>query len=266
MAAFESPSRGWVTKEATTACVDGFVLIASGNNLERHILARTVQSVLPGLAPVHVTGLHDSPQSPVAGRFELALLALNLSDCDGLDWLEVVGRRTQINRVLVIGQTFPEIAASRLATGVADGFWDYRVDSPDNLDHAVNEISCGGGYMSYGLSELRRRSLQGRPSLRTILSRTEILVFYAIAGGEDDVAAAALLGMTAATVKTHRKSISRKLKLSTRTELMREAQFRGIVRFAENGLVIRPGFFAAMNEHLERRQARSKTDETVGAS
>jgi DNA-binding NarL/FixJ family response regulator len=178
----------------------------------------------------------------------------------------VVGRQTQIDRALVIGQTFPEIAASRLATGVADGFWDYSVDLPDNLVRAVSEISRGGGYMSYGLGELRRRSLQGRPSLRTILSRTEILVFYAIAGGEDDFAAGALLGMTPATVKTHRKSISRKLKVSTRTELMREAQLRGIVRFVENGLVIRPGFFAAMDEYLGRRQARPKSDETVGAS
>ncbi len=223
------------------------------------MLARAARLACPELKTIFVTGIGDSPALLANSRVKLALLALNLSDCDGLDWLEEIGQRASVERALVIAQGFPEIAANRIAGGAVDSFWDYGADSPDNLEFAVNQIVAGGGYMSYGLGELRRRSLQGRAPLNAILSRTEILVFYAIASGADDVAAAELLGMTPSTVKTHRKSISRAFKRSARTELMGEAQLRGIARYTGNGRVVRPGFYAAMSEHLRRRQARLKT-------
>ena len=94
---------------------------------------------------------------------------------------------------------------------------------------------------------------------------TELQVFSVIGDGSDDEVAASRLEMNVHTIHTHRRNIMKKLGVQTRTELMKEAIRRGIVRItAEN--VIRPGFDFFLREDGGTKSRNPITDEDQSAA
>jgi DNA-binding CsgD family transcriptional regulator len=85
-----------------------------------------------------------------------------------------------------------------------------------------------------------------------LLTETELLIFAVIGDGSDDRQAAARLGLSETTVHNHRQNIMRKLGVRARTDLMREAIRRGVVRFTTTGIALTPGMERALTDRVAR--------------
>ena len=73
-----------------------------------------------------------------------------------------------------------------------------------------------------------------------------------IGDGSDDREAATRLGLSVATVTTHRRNIMRKLDVPSSAKLVREAVRLGVVRIGPDGAIVRPG----LEETIAARAAR----------
>lgn len=235
-------------------CVEqATVFVASGNGLERRVFTQAVAGVLPGAEIVVDPAILTSPAGNGVRRYvDLALIALNLPDSDGLDLLERLTATCSIRRSLVVSERFPESAANRMVSGAVDGFFDSRADEATDLSEAVGLVAQGRVYMTYTIPELRHRALEGRKPLNLMLSKTQVLVYYAIADGSNNEAAGELLGMAPDTVKVHRRAIMNAMRYQSRRELYADAEWRGIFRRTNTGRLIRPGFEVARRERDER--------------
>src|SRR5690606_6872376 len=115
---------------------------------------------------------------------------------------------------------------------------------------------AGHGYIS---DALRRRIATQRSAgvLVPKLTLAELQVFCVIGDGSDDREAAERLGLSVATVQTHRRNIMRKLDIGSSAKLVREAVRLGVVRIRPDGEILRPGFEQLQAERQRAKSARA---------
>ena len=178
---------------------------------------------------------------------ELALLGLTFVDLDGVDILQAIARERLARRVMVVSGRKDEHSLQALRAARFDSFFDPFEESVDALVEALRQVAAGHGYIS---PSLRRTLLTQRSTgvLALRLTPAELQVFCVIGDGSDDREAAQRLGLSEATVQTHRRNVMRKLDVSTSAKLVREAVRLGVVHIKPDGTVVRPGF-----SHLERK-------------
>ena len=107
---------------------------------------------------------------------------------------------------------------------------------------------------------MRRPLLSDRPLglLGQRLTPAELQVFCVIGDGSTDHEAAARLGVSEATVQTHRRNLMRKLDVVTSAKLVREAVRLGVVRIEADGQIIRPGFERMLADRQAQKAAQKK--------
>lgn len=172
---------------------------------------------------------------------DLLLLTLTFSDIDGIDLLEVIMREGLARRVLIGCRRRDEHSLHRLRNARFDGILDTLTERVETLIEALTEVACGRVYVSPAFRDTVIDRLV--PSeLWQQLTAAEIRVLKVIGDGSDDLEAAALLGLSAATVQTHRRNIMRKFGVKSSAKLVREAVRLGIVRITDHGHIIRPGW------------------------
>ncbi|HVS51708.1 MAG TPA: response regulator transcription factor [Opitutaceae bacterium] len=188
-------------------------------------------------------------------RADFALLGLTFVDLDGTDLLETIVRERLAARLFVVSGRKDENSLRALRTARFDGFFDPFEENVDALVAALQQVAAGRGYISPGLC--RRLVVQrSQGVIAQRLSPAEMQVFAVIGDGSDDREAAARLGLSEATVETHRRNILRKLEVSTSAKLVREAVRLGVVRIGPDGAVVRPGFEQSFAERRARKAAR----------
>lgn len=160
---------------------------------------------------------------------------------DGLDLVSSVIAERLVFRVLVISTRQDELVRAQLRPGRIDGLFNPETDDPVRLTEAIDRVVRGGVYFSPPTA--RGGAPAGLPcvTLEQSLSSHELKVFALIGDGSDDEQVAARLGLSVHTVHGHRQRIMRKLAVRTRTELMRVAIQRGVVRITPDR-IMRPGF------------------------
>lgn len=205
------------------------------------IVISAARSVLPNAEIEVFSSGFDAFTRIAQEAMDLYLVELNLTDMDGIDLIGTIQECWPSSRSMLLVERLTEMACLRLSAGIADGFFDYREERGHTLGPAIARLMDGAAYESRPLREARRRVLDGRTPLERLLSPAETLVFGAIGDGSDDLIASTLLGLSVHTVHSHRRNIMRKLELRSRADLVREAAFRGVVRFGPEG-IIRPGF------------------------
>ncbi|HVS50795.1 MAG TPA: LuxR C-terminal-related transcriptional regulator [Opitutaceae bacterium] len=170
---------------------------------------------------------------------------------DGLDLLAAVIEDGLVEKSLVVSGRQDERVRVALRHLGIDGYFDTECGGVELLRRAFREVAAGGHYFNNNTPP--QAGVENCPSLDRLLSTTELQVFAIIGDGSDNAVASARLGMAEATVQTHRQHIMKKLEIQTRTDLMRLAIQRGIVRITCDR-ILRPGF-----EHeLGERAARSR--------
>jgi two-component system nitrate/nitrite response regulator NarL len=172
---------------------------------------------------------------------DFVLLGLTFNDLDGIDVLQAINRELLARRVVVVSGRRDERSLQLLRVARFDGLFDPVEERPEQFLAALQQIAAGQGYLS---SSLCRHMIERRQAgvLVLQLSPAELQVFCMIGDGTDDAEAAERLGLREATVQTHRRNIMRKLEITTRGKLVREAVRLGVIRIVSDGRVLRPGF------------------------
>jgi DNA-binding NarL/FixJ family response regulator len=178
----------------------------------------------------------------------LGLFGLALPDQDGLDLLAMADCERWCRRVMIVTGRRDERTLQVLRRARIDGWFDIAAEPSGELVAAIRKVVAGGAFFSAGVLLADKFPAGGPPTLGQLLSETELLIFAVIGDGSDDRQAAARLGLSETTVHNHRQHLMRKLGVQTRTELMREAIRRGVVRFTTTGIALTPGTERALDD------------------
>jgi DNA-binding NarL/FixJ family response regulator len=173
-----------------------------------------------------------------AQRADLLLLDLNLPDMHGADLLHRVAHEKLATRVLVAAHCRDELSMLVLRDARFDGFLDTEQESAEALVRALHLVASGEPYVSPSL----RDAIVNRGQVGVIwrqLTPAEFRILAAIGDGGDNAEVAGKLGLSAATVQTHRRNLMHKLGIVSSAKLVREAIRLGVVRIMPDGRVIK---------------------------
>lgn len=176
-----------------------------------------------------------------AQRADLLLLAMSMPDMHGADLLRRVTNEKLATRVLVASHHRDERTLLALRDAQFDGLLDTQEESMEALVNALRLVAAGQAYVS----PVFRGTVIDRAPVGVVwqkLTPAEIRIFAAIGDGSGNEEAAQELGLSEATVQTHRRNLMHKLGISSSAKLVREAIRLGIVRITTEGKVIRQGF------------------------
>jgi len=239
------------------------IVVAKWDGLYAEALRSACAQAFPEATVTICRRGEEALQSLRAQRADLVLTGLTFVDLDGVDVLEKIARENLARRVLVVSGRKDENSLQALRTARFDGFFDPFGESIEALGEALQHVADGRGYLSPSL----RGPLRGRPTamLGQRLTPGELQVFCVIGDGSDDAEAAVRLGLSEATVRTHRRNLMRKLDVPTSAKLVREAVRLGVVRITPTGTIIRPGF-EQRHADWQSRKARRKPPENGAES
>jgi two-component system, NarL family, response regulator NreC len=179
-----------------------------------------------GFEVVAEAGNVDEARRYVHGHHPSVLvLDLNMpggSSLEAIPALRLEAPETQI--VVLTMQDDPEYAREALAGGAIGYVLKEAADT--ELVEAVRRAACGEGYLNPSLGARLASAPPGPPD---DLSERELEVLRLIALGYTNAEIADQLYLSVRTVETHRAHIQQKLRLSTRSDLVRYALSRGLV-------------------------------------
>lgn len=234
------------------------IVVAKWDGLYADALRNACERAFPG-TPVQVCRRGaDTLAALRLQRADLLLLGLSFVDLDGVDLLQTIVRERLAQRVMVVSGRKDEHSLQALRVARFDGFFDPYAEDVPALVEALRQVACGQGYLSPTL----RRELFVQRSAGMLVPRltlAELQVLCVIGDGTDDREAAERLGLSDATVQTHRRNLMRKLEVTTSAKLVREAVRLGVVRIQPDGSVVRPGFEQLRADRASRRAGTPST-------
>lgn len=156
-------------------------------------------------------------------RPDVVLMDLRLKDDDGAHVTSAIRAEFPDARVLVISNyDGDEDIHQALAAGAMGYLFKSVVE--DELVEAIREINAGHRYLPKGVAVRLSENDSGRR-----LTRREDELLDLLGKGLRNRELAQVLGISEDTVKTHLKSLFRKLDVSDRAEAVREAMRRGFL-------------------------------------
>jgi DNA-binding NarL/FixJ family response regulator len=197
--------------------------------LFRELIIRTIKQSLE----VHVLGAYGTTQDVVANLPKLrdadvGLLDVRLATNESFDLLPTLRARAPKIRLMWVTSILEDVLLQRALDANLPGFV-HKDDSAEELITAVQRVAAGHSFMSASVRQ-RRDALRNRTDLFSkILSSREQEILKAIAGGFSNDEAAALLGISPETVKTHRRNIMARLDLHSAAELQAYAVKHGFI-------------------------------------
>lgn len=160
----------------------------------------------------------------------LVLLDIGLPGSDGLELAFKLRALLPSARLLVMSGKRDPYTIWRVAQSRVHGFID-KSQSLKELDTAVHTVLSGGRYYSPACLKIQADWLSRPEAFHKILSTRERAILARAVAGQSDNAIAAVLKITEATVKTHRRNIRRKLGLHSDRELGGYARRWGLDTF-----------------------------------
>jgi two-component system response regulator NreC len=201
------------------------IVLADDHNIVRRGL-RLVLDSEPDLEVVAEAADLETARRYVRGhRPAVLVLDLNMpggSSIEAIPDIRAESPETQI--VVLTMQDEPEYAREALAGGALGYVLKEGADA--ELVEAVRRAAVGDGYLN---PRLGARVAAQRPGPPDDLSEREIDVLRLIALGHTNAEIASQLFLSVRTVETHRAHIQQKLRLNSRSELVRYALERGLV-------------------------------------
>jgi len=224
------------------------IVVVKAERLWAETIARAAREACPDADVTVCDTAAAATASLRAAPAALGLFGLALPDQDGLDLLAMADCERWCRRVMIVTGRRDERTLQVLRRARIDGWFDIAAEPSGELVAAIRKVVAGGAFFSAGVLLADKFPAGGPPTLGQLLSETELLIFAVIGDGSDDRQAAARLGLSETTVHNHRQHLMRKLGVQTRTELMREAIRRGVVRFTTTGIALTPGTERALDD------------------
>jgi DNA-binding NarL/FixJ family response regulator len=157
-------------------------------------------------------------------RPDVVLMDLRLRADSGARATGVIRAEFPDARVIMVSNYEGDADIRQALASGAKGYLFKSIVEEELLD-AVREVAAGREYLPHRV----RRQLQEHPDQERLTTR-EDEVLDLVAKGLHNPEIADVLGISDETVKTHVKSVFRKLGVSDRVEAVREAIDRGLIR------------------------------------
>lgn len=205
-----------------------------------HTLVRQgIRKILEGQPGWTVVGEAGDGRAAVRDALELQpdvmILDIGMPLLNGVDAVQQLTRRAPQIRVLVVSMHADDAYVTRAVRAGAAGY--LLKDSADvDLLRAVTAVSQGKSFFSPAVARVildeyvRHLADRGITDRYDALSEREREIFQLIAEGFSNKAIAAQLGISPATVETHRAHVMEKLDVHSAAEIVLYAARRGIVR------------------------------------
>lgn len=177
---------------------------------------------------------HEAIEAALQLRPNVILMDIGLPDLSGIDATREIKKR--IPEVCIVALTIHEDEEYffKMLEAGATGYVPKRA-APDELLTAIRAAAIGEVYLYPSLAKLLVRDFLsgGRPSAEQTSSELtdregEVLAYLAEGANNEEIAAA--LVISPKTVARHRENIMRKLNLHSRSELVRYAIRKGIIK------------------------------------
>jgi len=210
------------------------ILLADDHTLVRQGLRRILEEQ-PDWQVVAETGNgRDAVRLAAELHPDVVVLDIGMPQLNGIEAARQVSRRLPSARVLILSMHADEVHIRKAVEAGASGY--LVKDSADSeLVKAVTAVAQGASYFSPAaaavlLDEYRRsRAGRGAADRYDLLSDREREVFQLMAEGHSNKSIAGLLGVSPATVETHRAHVLEKLDLHSVAEVVLYAARRGLI-------------------------------------
>ncbi|MCC7034129.1 MAG: response regulator transcription factor [Acidobacteria bacterium] len=170
----------------------------------------------------------------VALQPDVAILDIGMPLLNGIDATRQIVHKSPGTKVLILSMHSDETYVTRALNAGAAGYL-LKDSAGKDLIKAVTAVSQGEAYFSPAVSRLmlddymRRAAAGGLTDRYDTLSDREREIFQLVAEGRSNKDVAELLGISPATVETHRARILQKLDIHNTAALVLYAVRRGVI-------------------------------------
>jgi len=174
----------------------------------------------------------EAVREAIAHKPDVAILDVAMPLLNGIDAAQQIVRRAPETRILMLSMHADEAYVMRAVQAGATGYMVKDAAGKELLT-AIESVAAGRPYFSPAIERLvqddRRTPSSGFADRYDTLSAREREVFQLIAEAKSNKEVAVLLGISPATVETHRARILQKLDVHSIAEVVRYAARRGII-------------------------------------
>jgi len=186
-------------------------------------LAGLPRFALAGSAASAEEGLHLLETS----RPDVLIVDLHLPGIHGLEFVRAARQLRPQVRALVLSSQVDPLTLTRVRESGVEGYIE-KDAAPTQLEQALDEVAAGRRFYSSRFTEIMSREAAKPLALGKILSRREQEVLTHVLGGRSSREIGDLLGLSPRTVEFHRSNLMAKLGAANATELVAQAQQRGL--------------------------------------
>jgi two-component system, NarL family, response regulator NreC len=210
------------------------LMLGDDHTLVRHGLRK----ILEERQDWEIVGEADDGRSAVkkalALQPDVAILDIGMPLLNGIDATRQIVHKAPNVKVLILSMHSDETYVTRALNAGATGYL-LKDSAGKDLIKAVTAVSQGEAFFSPAVSRLmlddymRRAASSGVTDRYDTLSDREREIFQLVAEGRSNKEVAELLGISPATVETHRARILQKLDVHNTAELVLYAVRRGVI-------------------------------------
>jgi DNA-binding NarL/FixJ family response regulator len=160
---------------------------------------------------------------------DVILMDVHMPEGDGIDAVRSLKRHESPRVLMLTISSADENLLGAISAG-ADGYL-LKSAEPAELFEAIHRVAAGGSYLSQDIARTVMRAAAQSPARQTdsILSERELEILEGLARGLTNSKIASRLVVSPNTVKTHVRSILKKLGASNRAEAVARAASQGLI-------------------------------------
>ena len=178
---------------------------------------------------------HEAIEAAMALKPNVILMDIGLPDLSGIDATREIKKRVPESAIVALTIHEDEEYFFKMLEAGANGYVPKRA-APDELLTAIRAAATGQVYLYPSLAKLLVRDFlsggrpnpAGQPDTELTEREAEVLTYLAEGANNEEIATA--LVISPKTVARHRENIMRKLNLHSRSELVRYAIRKGIIK------------------------------------
>jgi DNA-binding NarL/FixJ family response regulator len=210
------------------------LLLGDDHTLLRHGLRKIVEEKPEWQVVAEAGDGREAVRQALALKPDVAVLDIAMPLLNGIDATAQIVRRAPEVKVLILSMYSQEAYVSRALHAGATGYL-LKDSAGKDLVKAIATVATGKSYFSPAIAKLMLDDYVRRVASTSVVDKYESLserereIFQLIAEGRSNKEVAELLGISVATVETHRARILEKLDVHNTAELVLYAVRRGVI-------------------------------------